>query len=148
MNKQSIILLFLISSYLALSSAEWGYIEENDVVSLTKATHNNFLKDYEYAVISYMSPNCKTCKDMKVWFHDLALDFKEYETKLPVAMLNCEKYPDFCGQLLIPVFPEIRFYIKEHPISYNGPRNVKYLEKWIKEKLAHTPYELKTKDDV
>jgi len=63
-------------------------------------------------------------------------------------MVNCLTHKKFCDTLIIPVFPEIRIYVKEHPISYNGPKIREYLEKYIKEKIHHHPTELKNKQDL
>jgi len=128
--------------------AEWGYMEENDVVSLTKATHDQFLDDYEFAVITYMSPTCHVCKNMKDWFHDLGLYFKEYKIRTPIAMIDCNNYPEYCRKFNIPVFPEMRLYIKKHPLSYHGERNRESFQKWIEHRLSHVPDKLSTVQDI
>lgn len=106
--------------------------------------HFSFIHHYDYSIISYMTPDCEHCKNMKNWYQKIALYFKTHRPKLPVAQMNCNKYSEFCQMIEIPSYPDIKFYIKGHSVRYSGKRNMRTFKKWIKNVLNKHPTELKS----
>lgn len=53
--------------------ADWGYAEINDVVILTPLNHDQFLRDYEEALVYYHLPKCKYCIIINKFYEKLAL---------------------------------------------------------------------------
>lgn len=96
-----------------------------------------------------MSPNCEHCKDMEPWYSELALFFKEHKDRVPLAHINCENYIDFCRTFAIPSFPDVRLYLREHPITYHGTNHtMKGIKKWILKRLDIHPEHIKTVDQL
>lgn len=93
-----------------------------------------------------MSPNCVHCKEMEPWYSELGLFFKEYKERIPLAHINCENYIDFCRAQGIPTFPDVRLYIREHPITYPDHHKSNDLKRWILGRLNHHPNHIKTVD--
>lgn len=65
----------------------------------------------------------------------MALEWKERDERIPFAKFNCLKHVDFCEQLVIPVFPFLKFYIRGHPIPYYGKRIKHFINEFLEEIL-------------
>jgi hypothetical protein len=59
--------------------ADWGYPEIDDVVVLKAANHDQFVNDFDEALVYYHLPKCKHCARMDKFFGALALEYKEKE---------------------------------------------------------------------
>lgn len=57
--------------------ADWGYPEIDDVVILNSSNHQQFLNDFDEALVYYHLPKCKHCVEMDKFFGAMALDYKE-----------------------------------------------------------------------
>ena len=70
-----LIIFFLINAFNLM--ADWGYPEIKDSVVLTPQNHEQFLRDYEEALVYYYLPKCKYCIIIDKFFQELALEWKE-----------------------------------------------------------------------
>lgn len=122
--------------------ADWGYPEINDSVILTPQNHDQFIRDYEEALIYYHLPNCKYCVIINKFFSELSLEWKERDPRVPFAKFNCSKHIEYCENLAIPVFPFIKFYIRGHPIPYYGKRLKYNLNKFVEDIMKKEPIEI------
>lgn len=120
--------------------ADWGYAEINDAVILTPGNYESFLREYEEVLVYYYLPDCKYCKVMDEFFNELALEWKERDTRIPFAKFDCSRHLDFCEDHAIPIFPYIKFYIKGHPLVYSGERTQAALDEYIEDILEKTPH--------
>lgn len=85
---------------------------------------------------------------MKDWYPKLALYFKEHRPKLPIASIDCDKYPIFCHSVEVTMYPEIKIYFKGHSLRYLGKRNFKSLKNWIRQKALNSPTKLDTVEQL
>ena len=119
MNK---ILFFIFLNLRIKTEADWGYQEDDDVIVLTPFNHDSLIREYEEVLVYYYLPECRHCVDMDKFYSNLALEFKETDTRIPFAKFNCVRHMKFCEDKLIPIFPYVKFFIREHPIVYSGKR--------------------------
>jgi len=122
--------------------ADWGYPEHNDIVTLGRHNHNQFLRDHEVAVIVYTTPWCDHCKEFEKPYSNLGLYFKDHDDRIPLAKIDCSLNEDFCSDHLIPGYPFIKMFIRMHPIPYLGERKESKVRKFIHRVVAKTPKKL------
>ena len=137
-----------ILTFPVLCYADWGYPEHNDVVTLGKHNHNQFLRDHEIAVILYTTPWCDHCKILEKPYSSLGLYFKDHDDRLPLAKIDCSLNEEFCVYHLIPTYPFVKLFVRMHPISYLGERKEDKLKAFIHGIVAKTPRELKNLSDL
>lgn len=76
-NFDIIMLIYFLILNLVNSMADWGYSEINDTVILTPGNHDQFLWDYEEAMVYYYLPKCKYCIVINKFYDEMALEWKE-----------------------------------------------------------------------
>jgi hypothetical protein len=85
--------------------------------------HDQFLKDFDMAVVAYTTAWCEHCKELESQCtQNAALYFKDHHVRVPLARIDCTRNEEFCSEHLIPSYPYIKLYIRKYPISYYGPR--------------------------
>lgn len=122
--------------------ADWGFPEIKDVVILTPLNHDEFLREYEEALVYYTLPECRYCIVINQFYSELALEWKERDPRIPFAKFNCLKHAEFCENLNIPLFPYIKFYIRGHPLIYLEHRNKYALNKFVENILEKEPIQI------
>lgn len=123
-----ILILFAGSFF---SMADWNYPEVRDVVILSPLNFDQFLRDYEEALVYFYLPECKYCIVMDKFYSSLALEWKEKEQRIPLAKFNCQRHLSFCEEHAIPSFPYLKMYIRGHPLTYFGKRTKFHLNDFI-----------------
>lgn len=140
------ILILLLVLNRVTGYADWGYPEEDDVIMLDIYNHDKFLKEYEEAMVYYFIDDCIHCKELKPIYSRLALEFKETKRRVPLAQFDCNEHRNFCHEKLIPIFPFIKFYVKNHPVIYTGKRTYDDIKKHIKFMIKRRPIKSKLVD--
>ena len=146
--KWSTLTMLLILSLIGVSKsyADWGFPEDSDIVMLDIFSHDRFIAEYPEAMVYYFIDDCAHCVDFKPIYSRLALDFKETKKRIPLANFDCTEHTSFCSEQLIPVFPFIKFFVKQHPIIYSGKREYKPLHKYLKYMTIRKPDKMKMGD--
>lgn len=111
--------------------ADWGFPEDEDVVMLDMFSHDRFIKEFPEVMIHYHIDDCKHCHDLKPIYSKLALEFKERKRRIPLAQFDCSEHRSFCHDKMIPVYPYLKFFVKEHPLLYNGKRTYDALKVYL-----------------
>jgi hypothetical protein len=127
-------LLFLLGSAFCL--ADWGYPEVKEVVILERHSHDQFVRDFEVKVVQYSSSMCGHCKQFDHAYSRTALFFKDYHHRVPFASVDCSTNQEFCSDHLVPVYPFVKVYVRNHAITYFGPRTERALKKFVKHILG------------
>jgi hypothetical protein len=128
--------------------ADWGYPEHNDVVVLGRHNHDQFLKDFDMAVVAYTTAWCEHCKELETQYSNAALYFKDHHVRVPLARIDCTRNEEFCSEHLIPSYPYIKLYIRKYPISYYGPRTSKGIQSFLRKILRRTPSPVSSYQDM
>lgn len=135
--KAGVIWMTLLMSY--QSFADWGFPEDNNVVMLDIYNHDRFLKEYEETLVYYFIDDCEHCKNLKPIYSRLGLEYKEKKQRIPLAQFDCTEHTRFCEEKLIPVYPFLKFYVKQHPIQYLGKRTYNALDKYLNYMTTRKP---------
>jgi len=125
------IMLLALLTHNAECYADWGFPEDSDVVMLDIFSHDRFIKEYPEVMVYYHIDDCKHCEEFKPIYSKLALEFKERKNRLPLAQFDCSEHRIFCRDKLIPVYPYLKFFVKEHPLMYHGKRNYDQLKSYL-----------------
>ena len=129
--RDSSILILSLLTIKTNAFADWGFPEDSDIVLLDIFSHDRFLKEYPEVMVYYHIEDCKHCKEFKPIYSKLALEFKERKNRLPLAQFDCSEHRTFCMEKMIPVYPYLKFYVKEHPLLYHGKRTYVALNNYL-----------------
>lgn len=143
---EKLLLLMLAIASQAAAMADWGYPEVRDVVILERHNHDQFVRDFEVKVVQYSTSDCIHCHEFDLSYSKLALFFKEHDPRVPLAKIDCSVHEEFCSDHLIPVYPFVKIYVKNHAIPYFGPRSEARLRQFIISILRRSPTTVDSKD--
>ena len=148
MKNLHLLLILSLLSTPSLCFADWGFPEDSDIVFLDIFSHDRFLKEYPEVMVYYHIEDCAHCKDFKPIYSKLALEFKERKRRLPLAQFDCSEHRTFCMEKMIPVYPYLKFFVKEHPILYHGKRTYEDLKKYLEYMADRRPDRTSVKNFV
>ena len=123
----------------AAGMADWGFPEDRDVVVLTPVTHEELLRAFDEVLMYYFLPDCDHCINFEDGFHQLALNFKEGDRRLPFAKLDCRAHLEFCHRQALPTFPFLKLFVRGHALVYYGERRPGPLREFVERALARAP---------
>jgi hypothetical protein len=128
--------------------ADWGYPEHRDVVVLGRHNHDQFLKEYDMALVAYTTAWCEHCKELEVVYSEVALYFKDHHIRVPLARIDCTRNEEFCSEHLIPTYPFIKLYVRKYPISYYGPRTANGIKSFLQRILRRVPATVASYEEI
>lgn len=132
-------MFLLLCACAVRAEADWGQPEEEDVVVLTPANFDSFLRQYDEVLVYFYLPNCVHCHKFDKFYPALALQYKEADPRVPFAKFNCKHHVGFCAAKGIPTYPYIKLYIREHPLIYYGSRTRNALREFVANVMERTP---------
>lgn len=135
--KRTALLLLLLG--LAVGEAEWGFAEEDDMVILSPAIHDSFIRQFDEVLVYYHSAKCQHCVDVEKDIIRVAAHFKETDPKLPVAKLDCREFASYCHDIALPIFPFLKLFVRQHPMIYFGMRSRRRIVEFVKGVMAKHP---------
>ena len=135
MNSRYLIFLFLFF----LSSCEYQFPKEKDVIILTDSTFEKAINTYQYLMVFFYAPWCIRCNKFHPEYDEAASILKNENLYLAKVDATTEKKLE--KKFKLTGFPVLKLFIKGKPIEYNGERNHEDLVKWIRKKTTGSAIE-------
>ena len=135
MNSRYLIFLFLFF----LSSCEYQFPKEKDVIILTDSTFEKAINTYQYLMVFFYAPWCIRCNKFHPEYDEAASILKNENLYLAKVDATTEKKLE--KKFKLTGFPVLKLFIKGKPVEYNGERNHEDLVKWIRKKTTGSAIE-------
>ena len=135
MNSRYLIFLFLFF----LSSCEYQFPTEKDVIILTDSTFEKAINTYQYLMVFFYAPWCIRCNKFHPEYDEAASILKNENLYLAKVDATTEKKLE--KKFKLTGFPVLKLFIKGKPVEYNGERNHEDLVKWIRKKTTGSAIE-------
>lgn len=105
-----------------VSAAEKPTDAESDVVSLTKGSFDNFMKENDLVLAEFFAPWCGHCKALAPKYEEAATELKPKNIRL--AKVDCTEEEELCKDNGIEGYPTLKvFRGLDSPKPYTGGRN-------------------------
>ncbi|KAI9053727.1 hypothetical protein LZ554_002678 [Drepanopeziza brunnea f. sp. 'monogermtubi'] len=92
----------------------------SDVVSLTKDTFSDFMKDNDLVLAEFFAPWCGHCKALAPEYEEAATTLKEKNIKL--AKVDCTEEKALCESFGVEGYPTLKVFRGLDNKPYTGPR--------------------------
>ena len=91
----------------------------SQVVELTKATFDTFLKENNVSLVEYYAPWCSFCKEMAADYEEAA---RKLENITKLARVNCDVEIEICRRFMVDRYPTLKVFHDGEPYVYTGER--------------------------
>lgn len=81
---------------------------ESDVVSLTKDTFSDFIKEHDLVLAEFFAPWCGHCQALAPEYEAAASELKE--KNIPLAKVDCTEEADLCKEHGVEGYPTLKVF--------------------------------------
>lgn len=117
MRSFSLLVLGLLGATAAVSAAETADAADSNVITLTKDTFDDFVKEHDLVLAEFYAPWCGHCKALAPKYEEAATELKGKD--IPLVKVDCTTEEDLCRDYEVDGYPTLKVF--------RGPN-------------AHTPY--------
>ena len=104
-----------------VSASEANADAASDVVSLTKDTFGNFIKEHELVLAEFFAPWCGHCKALAPKYEEAATELKS--KNIPLVKVDCTEEEDLCSGYGVEGYPTLKIFRGPDSIKpYTGAR--------------------------
>ena len=90
------------------TSAVVSASDKSDVISLTKTTFDEFIKDHELVLAEFFAPWCGHCKALAPEYEKAATELKA--KNISVVKVDCTEEKDVCSAQDVNSYPTIKVF--------------------------------------
>ena len=101
-------LLSLLSATAVVSAADDKPEGKSDVVSLTKDTFDEFIKEHDLVLAEFFAPWCGHCKALAPKYEEAATQLKEKD--IPVVKVDCTEEEEVCRGQGVEGYPTLKIF--------------------------------------
>jgi len=117
---------------------------EEEAMSALELTEGNFKEEVGSGphFVMFFAPWCGHCKNLAPTWEKLAVKYNQAEEKeVTIGKVDCTQQTALCSAQDVTGYPTLKFFKagfeKDDGVKYRGQRDIKALEKFIKEKLGN-----------
>lgn len=100
--------LSLLGASVVASAADAGTDKKSDVVSLTKGTFNNFVKEHDLVLAEFFAPWCGHCKALAPNYEEAAAELKG--KNIPLVKVDCMAEEELCRDYDVEGYPTMKIF--------------------------------------
>jgi protein disulfide-isomerase A1 len=115
------LVLSLLGAAAAVSAAEPADAADSNVISLTKDTFDDFVKEHDLVLAEFYAPWCGHCKALAPKYEEAATELKS--KNIPLVKVDCTVEEDLCQSYQVDGYPTLKvFRGPKDPKPYGGAR--------------------------
>ncbi|BCR92343.1 protein disulfide isomerase PDI1 [Aspergillus chevalieri] len=100
--------LSLVGAAAVASAADANADAKSDVVSLTKDTFTNFVKEHDLVLAEFFAPWCGHCKALAPKYEEAATELKG--KNIPLVKIDCTAEEDLCRDYGVEGYPTMKIF--------------------------------------
>ncbi len=122
--------------------------DEGYVLSLTKDTFDDAVKNNKHLLVKFVAPWCGHCKALTPAYAAAAKQLLESGSDIKLASVDATVEPDLAQKYDVKGYPTIKFFSDGTTFEYTGGRAQDDIVNWLKKKTGPAADELNTVDDL
>jgi protein disulfide-isomerase A1 len=123
-------------------------VDESYVLTLTKDTFDDAVKNNKYLLVKFVAPWCGHCKALTPAYAAAAQQLAESGSEIKLATVDATVEKELGQQFQVKGYPTLKFFSEGVTIEYNGGRSQDEIVNWLKKKTGPPADELKTVDEL
>jgi len=100
--------LSLVGAAAVASAADTNADAKSDVVSLTKDTFTEFVKEHDLVLAEFFAPWCGHCKALAPKYEEAATELKG--KNIPLVKVDCTAEEDLCRDYGVEGYPTLKIF--------------------------------------
>lgn len=100
--------LSLVGAAAVASAADTNADAKSDVVSLTKDTFTDFVKEHDLVLAEFFAPWCGHCKALAPKYEEAATELKG--KNIPLVKVDCTAEEDLCRDYGVEGYPTLKIF--------------------------------------
>ncbi|CAD7969888.1 unnamed protein product [Amoebophrya sp. A120] len=104
---------------------------KEEVVALTEATFQDFVKKNERVVVEFYAPWCGHCKQLAPEYEKAAKGLKAKKAKTKLAKVDATVESKLAESHSVSGYPTLVYYVNGEHSEYTGPRDDSGIQKWV-----------------
>lgn len=125
-----------------------GDVDESHVLSLSKDTFDDAVKNNKYLLVKFVAPWCGHCKSLAPAYAAAAKQLAEADSEIKLASVDATIEQELAQRFQVRGYPTIKFFVDGASLEYNGGRSQDDIVNWLKKKTGPPATDLKTVDDL
>jgi protein disulfide-isomerase A1 len=123
-------------------------VDESNVLSLTKDTFDDAVKNNKYLLVKFVAPWCGHCKALAPAYAAAAKQLTDSGSEIKLASVDATIEQELGQQYDVKGYPTLKFFSDGTVLEYTGGRSQDDIVSWLKKKTGPAAEELKTVDDL
>ncbi|CAF1403034.1 unnamed protein product [Adineta ricciae] len=123
-------------------------VDETHVLSLTKDTFDDAVKNNKHLLVKFVAPWCGHCKALGPAYAAAAKKLVDSGSDIKLASVDATIEQDLAQKYDVKGYPTIKFFSDGTTFEYTGGRAEDDIINWLKKKTGPAAAELKTVDDL
>jgi protein disulfide-isomerase A1 len=125
-----------------------GTIDESHVLSLTKETFDETIKNNQHILVKFVAPWCGHCKTLAPVYAAAAKQLADSKSDIKLASVDATIEHELAQRYDVKGYPTMKFFSDGTTFEYTGGRTQDDIVSWLKKKTGPVADELKTVDDL
>jgi protein disulfide-isomerase A1 len=122
--------------------------EGSDVLTLTKDTFDDAVKNNKYLLVKFVAPWCGHCKALTPAYAAAAKQLLESGSDIKLGSVDATIEQDLAQKYDVKGYPTLKFFSDGTTLEYTGGRTEDDIISWLKKKTGPAAEDLKTVDDL
>jgi protein disulfide-isomerase A1 len=123
-------------------------VDESNVLSLTKDTFDDAVKNNKYLLVKFVAPWCGHCKALAPAYAAAAKQLTDSGSEIKLASVDATIEQELGQKYDVKGYPTLKFFSDGTVLEYSGGRSQDDIVSWLKKKTGPAAEELKTVDDL